>query len=40
VTSKIESDLSVLCEEAKKLGAIDVKAVKSSDIIVDPRVIA
>ena len=38
MTSKIESDLSTLCEEAKKLGAIDAKAVKSSDIIVDPRV--
>jgi predicted metal-binding protein len=38
MTSKIESDLSTLCEEAKKLGAIDAKAVKSSDIVVDPRV--
>ena len=38
MTSKIESDLSVLCEEAKKLGAIDAKAIKSSDIIVDLRV--
>jgi predicted metal-binding protein len=35
---KIEDDLITLCEEAKKLGAIDAKAIKSSDIIVDPRV--
>ncbi len=38
MTSKIESDLSSLCEEARKLGAIDAKAIKSSDIVVDPRV--
>ncbi|MBA3037147.1 MAG: DUF2284 domain-containing protein [Desulfobacterium sp.] len=35
---KTEENLSTLCEEAKKLGAIDAKAIKASDIIVDPRV--
>ena len=38
MTRKIESDLSILCEEARKLGAIDAKAIKPSDIVVDPRV--
>ena len=37
MTGKIESDLSILCEEAKNLGAMNAKAIKSSDIIVDPR---
>jgi len=37
MTQKVESDLSILCEEAKNLGAMNAKAIKSSDIIVDPR---
>ncbi len=36
---KIESDLDFLCQEAKKLGAVDAVAFKASDIVVDPRVI-
>ncbi len=38
MTQKLESDLSILCEEAKKLGAMNAKAIKASDITVDPRV--
>jgi predicted metal-binding protein len=38
MAGEIESHMVSLCEEAKKLGAKDAKAIKSSDIIVDPRV--
>ena len=34
---KIESDLNFLCEEAKKLGAVDAVTCMASDIIVDIR---
>lgn len=34
---KIESDLNFLCQEAKKLGAVDAVAAKASDIVVDIR---
>lgn len=37
VQQKIESDLDILCEEAKKLGAVGAVASKASDIIVDLR---
>ena len=34
---KIESDLDILCKEAKKLGAVDAAACKASNIVVDLR---
>lgn len=34
---KIDSDLTFLCQEARKLGAADVVVLKASDIVVDPR---
>jgi predicted metal-binding protein len=34
---KIESDLDFLCQEAKKLGAVDAVTAKASDIVVDIR---
>ncbi len=38
MNGKIEEDLNALCEEAKKLGAVYAKAIKSSGVIVDLRV--